>query len=120
MKTLKDIWAYCAKRQNAIKEIPDVVDSLFLQGKLVAYREIQFFINEKCSEIDATKITLKDLLEMIRIIPCLCHEGFKSRGLTDPNCPRCNWIDEDTVEKVIAIVKKQEEGDEGIILKTKN
>jgi len=45
---------------------------------------------------------IEDLLEMIRIIPCTCHGGFKSRGLTDPDCPRCNWIEDDIVAKVRA------------------
>jgi len=49
---------------------------------------------------------VNDLLEMIRIIPCQCHEGFTSRKLTDPSCPRCNWIDENTVNKVIKNMNK--------------
>ena len=53
--------------------------------------------------IRASKAALADvteLLELIRIIPCTCKAGYKDRKLTDPDCPRCNWIDEDTVKKV--------------------
>lgn len=46
-----------------------------------------------------------ELMEMIKIIPCTCHEGFKSRNLTDPVCPRCNWIDEDLVNRLVNKVK---------------
>ena len=37
----------------------------------------------------------KQLLEMINDIPCSCSEMFKKRNLADPDCPRCNWIDEE-------------------------
>jgi len=43
---------------------------------------------------------VKELLEMIRIIPCSCREIFISRKRRDPNCPRCNWVDDDIVNKV--------------------
>lgn len=36
-----------------------------------------------------------------RWLPCLCHEGFKSRKLTDPSCPRCNYAD-DLVDAIAA------------------
>jgi len=43
---------------------------------------------------------LNDLIKMIDDIPCICHSAYKDRKLTDPHCPRCNWIDEDTVNRV--------------------
>jgi hypothetical protein len=46
------------------------------------------------------KAERNELLKMIRIIPCECPDGFKSRKLTDPDCPRCNWIDDDTISRI--------------------
>ncbi len=51
---------------------------------------------------------LKDTLEMINGIPCHCNDGYKSRGLTDPDCPRCGWIDEDIVQKLCDLINTLE------------
>ena len=51
-------------------------------------------------ERDRYKAERDELMEMIRIIPCTCHEGFKGRNLTDPDCPRCNWIYEDLITRI--------------------
>jgi len=42
------------------------------------------------------------LKEMIRAIPCTCDEAYKSRGLTAPDCPRCNYVDENGEFQVVA------------------
>ena len=44
---------------------------------------------------------VKELLEMITDIPCTCDKMFTDRGLCAPDCPRCNWIEDDIVNKVI-------------------
>jgi hypothetical protein len=65
--------------------------------------EVMDFINK-------TTKTLKDknkqLLEMINAIPCTCDEAYKSRHLIAPDCPRCNYVDEDLITG-----KKPEEHD---------
>jgi hypothetical protein len=39
----------------------------------------------------------KQLLDMINVIPCTCDDAYKDRGLIAPDCPRCNYIDEDLI-----------------------
>lgn len=46
------------------------------------------------------KICLIELLDMIDCIPCTCIEAYSKRSLIAPDCPRCNWIDYDTVQKI--------------------
>ncbi len=41
----------------------------------------------------------KELVEALEEIPCLCHEVYKARNLRDPECPKCNWIDEKLIKK---------------------
>lgn len=72
-----------------------------LQAQLV----FEDWTSERKQQLKINK-DINDLLEMIRIIPCQCHEGFKDRGLVDPDCPRCNWIDENMVNKVIKNMNK--------------
>ena len=43
---------------------------------------------------------IQELLQMIADIPCICDKIYKDRGLRAPDCPRCNWIEEDIVKKV--------------------
>lgn len=45
---------------------------------------------------------VRDLVEMVEAIPCICEECYTSRKLTQPDCPRCNYIDMDIVNKVKA------------------
>ena len=45
---------------------------------------------------------VRELLRMIDDIPCTCDIAYKSRGLSAPDCPRCNYVDKDIVEKVRA------------------
>ena len=47
-KTPQDIWDYCEIRQKGISEIKN---NRYAIGKIVAYREIQFFINGKCTDL---------------------------------------------------------------------
>ena len=47
---------------------------------------------------------VRSLLRVIDAIPCTCDDAYECRDLTDPGCPRCNFVDEDTVEEVRAHV----------------
>lgn len=57
-------------------------------------------ICELTAERDRYKGERDALMEMIRIIPCTCHAGYKDRNLIDPDCPRCNHVDEDLINKI--------------------
>lgn len=73
----------------------------------VAIRELSEFAS-KAGKVAAGLTALAEkyrkerdeLMEMIRIIPCSCHEAFKCRNLTDPDCPRCNWIYDDLITHI--------------------
>ena len=39
---------------------------------------------------------------VIDIVPCTCHEAYTSRGLTAPDCVRCNGPDFDEAENWLA------------------
>ena len=45
---------------------------------------------------------VRELVEMVEAIPCICEECYTSRKLTQPDCPKCNYIDMDVVNKVKA------------------
>lgn len=47
---------------------------------------------------------LKEILDMIAEIPCICIDIYKNSRLCDPNCPRCNWIDEDIIKRANKIL----------------
>jgi len=49
------------------------------------------------------KDILEKLISMLDDIPCTCDNAYKERELTDPNCPRCEWVD----EQIIKEAKKQ-------------
>lgn len=39
-------------------------------------------------EIEKLKTNLKE-------IPCTCIDAYKDRGLIAPDCPKCNYVDEE-------------------------
>lgn len=45
---------------------------------------------------------VRELVEMVEAIPCICDKMYTDRKLTQPDCPRCNYIDIDIVNKVKA------------------
>ena len=45
---------------------------------------------------------VRELVEMVEAIPCICEECYTSRKLIQPDCPKCNYIDMDVVNKVKA------------------
>lgn len=45
-------------------------------------------------------LDIKELLQMISEIPCTCDKMYTDRGLCAPDCPRCNWIEDNIVNKV--------------------
>lgn len=50
---------------------------------------------------------IKLLLDMIDEIPCNCNEMYTLRKLSSPDCPRCNYIDEDIVANAKKILGKK-------------
>jgi hypothetical protein len=42
----------------------------------------------------------KELIEALNSIPCLCNEGYETRNMIDPYCPRCNWVDTEFLNKL--------------------
>jgi len=42
---------------------------------------------------------VKELLQMIAEIPCTCDKIYTDRKLRAPDCPRCNWVEDDIVKK---------------------
>ena len=40
----------------------------------------------------------KKLFAALDAIPCTCLDAYKLRGLSAPDCPRCQWVDEDLLE----------------------
>ena len=57
------------------------------------------YIKNRIKQLEEENQKLK---EMIRAIPCTCDEAYKSRGLTAPDCPRCNYVDENGEFQVVA------------------
>jgi hypothetical protein len=47
---LKKIWDYCDEEQKRLVE-GEMLDSEYCQGEYIAYRQIQWLINKKCTEI---------------------------------------------------------------------
>lgn len=45
---------------------------------------------------------VRELVEMVEAIPCICEECYTSRKLTQPDCPKCNYISVDVINKVKA------------------
>ena len=45
---------------------------------------------------------VRELVEMVEAIPCICEECYTSRKLTQPDCPKCNYIEVDIINKVKA------------------
>ena len=43
---------------------------------------------------------IQELLQMIAEIPCTCDKIYTDRKLRAPDCPRCNWVEDDIVKKV--------------------
>ena len=43
---------------------------------------------------------VQELLQMIAEIPCTCDKIYTDRKLRAPDCPRCNWVEDDIVKKV--------------------
>lgn len=54
----------------------------------IDYKRLWELAEARCKAAEDER---NELMEMIRIIPCQCNDGFTSRKLTDPSCPRCNW-----------------------------
>ena len=50
------------------------------------------------------QIAVNELITAIG--PCTCHEAFKDRKLTDPDCRYCDFVGE--IEIIKSIVKEQE------------
>ena len=46
------------------------------------------------------RVDVKELLQMIAEIPCTCDKIYTDRKLRAPDCPRCNWVEDDIVKKV--------------------
>ena len=42
---------------------------------------------------------VQELLQMIAEIPCTCDKIYTDRKLRAPDCPRCNWVEDDIVKK---------------------
>lgn len=44
-----------------------------------------------------------------RCLPCQCHDGFRSRNLRDPSCPRHNFADDvaDAIRARDAAVRRE-------------
>lgn len=40
----------------------------------------------------------KEMLDMIKLIPCTCDNIYKKRNLCAPDCPRCNYINEEVLK----------------------
>jgi len=53
------------------------------------------------------KKEIKLLLDMIDEIPCNCDGMYISRQLSSPDCPRCNYIDEEIVANAKKILGKK-------------
>jgi len=49
------------------------------------------FMNEN-GEITINEKYLDWLEDIIDSIPCICGKEYKSRNISDPNCPRCNYV----------------------------
>jgi len=59
----------------------------------------------QCSDSDLNAVLgevradVKELLQMIAEIPCTCDKIYTDRKLRAPDCPRCNWVEDDIVKK---------------------
>lgn len=51
-RKLQEIWDYCHKEQEVDIKLGEECRSDFTQGRIIALREIQYLINEKCSMFD--------------------------------------------------------------------
>lgn len=45
-------------------------------------------------------------VEVNEMVPCLCDEGFKCRNLVDPQCPRCNWYDDEFILSLVDEIER--------------
>ena len=63
-------------------------------------------VKGQCSDSDLNAVLgevqadVKELLQMIAEIPCTCDKIYTDRKLRAPDCPRCNWVEDDIVKKV--------------------
>jgi len=58
------------------------------------------FNNSGYPLLDEVRTDIKELLQMIAEIPCTCDKIYTDRKLRAPDCPRCNWVEDDIVKKV--------------------
>jgi hypothetical protein len=78
--TVKCIWDFCHEQQSGKNESikSGEVLSDFEQGKIIAYREIQYLINNKCSRFDEKLQYTKSLPSDYKIYEpesdCMCKE----------------------------------------------
>ena len=73
-------------------------------------------LEKKAEMFDEMVEALKEIYLDTNDIPCHCDEFYKSRKLTDPSCPRCNWVDDELFDKMNSILeraKKIQEADNG-------
>ena len=69
--------------------------------------EVEEFVKEKSGNLGETRnaalgevrVDVKELLQMIAEIPCTCDKIYTDRKLRAPDCPRCNWVEDDIVKK---------------------
>ena len=90
-KTL-EVWVKEDYNGNVYVELPiDIV-----RKKLLNVPEGQS-LNAVLGEVRAD---VQELLQMIAEIPCTCDKIYTDRKLRAPDCPRCNWVEDDIVKKV--------------------
>jgi hypothetical protein len=75
---------------------------LIKEPKFNSFHLMQLQVSWLIGQIIKARLTIEKLKEMIRIIPCTCDEAYRSRGLTAPDCPRCNYVDEDLINGISA------------------
>jgi len=57
-------------------------------------------INSGYPLLGEVRADVQELLQMIAEIPCTCDKIYTDRKLRAPDCPRCNWVEDDIVKKV--------------------
>jgi hypothetical protein len=75
------------------------------RGKMTERPEGKYRLSEDVEKLEEQN---KQLLDMIDAIPCTCDKIYKDRGLVAPDCPRCNYIDEDLIVTIENILKEGE------------